>query len=691
MLNLKPVTTPANNLEGFKTWQKQLRDQQLARMSRKPVSITKPGMMLPGTGFPGPMIYVKTLLSLQSGVLDEQEYALHHLVKISHERGDKYRFDSFPGLAEALIEKVLDIASLVCGIDFSIAYSEDAMLMDDDALDGLRGTRGLAERVKSAAQSESKDKMQTQDYALRLTLINEAALVLRNMVMLEENATYLARLPPARDMLIVLLNLPQRPATVELHNYALEIGEQLTRFYPMTPEDPLFISLLQYVDSTDRGTILNSLRALSKMGVGLNQFPRLESVPLPIVQKICEWVLVEDEELQLACLDFLYLYTATPQNVEVLLSNQNLAGLVHHFCRLLLHSAKVYEMKPPASLPSKPSVSSTPTPAPLSAEETPIPRISQDLLDQLLLFEEPDRSSQWLKCCFEEDPTGEITQIALWQAYQLPFGMYQSQRPMLPAKDFITNVSTTFANASAQVMGGQPPRFVIKGIRPRTVPIDPRGREYMRCLWHTEAGSECGDFARDSSRLWEHVVTRHLEVKRDEENNGKFDVSVPGEAKYACQWAGCDRYSGEGCNTTAFNVGMHLKTHLPDQSGHAFQRGKHNTTTEAGRAAEKTPRITSWQTRNTVVDERQDAAGLPLMSVLVLRNLARVLPRTSSAVKTGRDVVFEVFGPVKERLYYVLAYNISLREYLPTLTNLIDRGSVLHTKPEEGHAKAFGL
>ena len=69
--------------------------------------------MLPGTGYDGPNIYVRCLLALKSGIETEQHYALHHLVKISMERGDKYRFESFAGLAEALIEKVLEITSLI--------------------------------------------------------------------------------------------------------------------------------------------------------------------------------------------------------------------------------------------------------------------------------------------------------------------------------------------------------------------------------------------------------------------------------------------------------------------------------------------------------------------------------------------------------------------------------------------------
>jgi len=97
---------------------------------------------------------------------------------------------------------------------------------------------------------------------------------------------------------------------------------------------------------------------------------------------------------------------------------------------------------------------------------------------------------------------------------------------------------------------------------------------------------------------------------------------------------------------------------------------------------------------NTATDERNDAAGLPLASVLVLRNLARQMAKLDdapqrdgapSAPKVGRgdgDVEMEerdswvrkVFAPVKDQLYFVMAHNLTLREHMVTLTKAIAAG-----------------
>lgn len=269
-----------------------------------------------------------------------------------------------------------------------------------------------------------------------------------------------------------------------------------------------------------------------------------------------------------------------------------------------------------------------------------------------------------LRSCFDEDPTGEITQIALWQAYQIPFAPFAATRPLLPAKDFITNVSTTFARASAQVMNGPTPRFVIRGIRARTVPVDPQGRAYSRCLWHLEGETECGEFAANGRSMWEHIVTTHLGVAKDEAGQHLLDVADT--ALHNCCWAGCTRFDGVAA-ASAFIVGMHVKTHMPDVSTTSTTKARHNVTPEAITNTTST----AWTMQNTMTDERFDAIGLPLTSALVLRNLARMLPKTSAGTKAdgeaNENVLWDYFGGIKDQLFYVMAHNQPLREWLAPL------------------------
>lgn len=215
-------------------------------------------------------------------------------------------------------------------------------------------------------------------------------------------------------------------------------------------------------------------------------------------------------------------------------------------------------------------------------------------------------------------------------------------------------------------MAGPIPRFVIRGIRARSVPVDLKGQPYAHCLWHVEGGKECGEFAANGKSMWEHVVTAHLGVTKDEA--GQYILDVADTTLHNCCWAGCTRFDGVGA-ASAFIVGMHVKTHLPDTSSASTQRAKYNITPDQASTTDTTHK--PWTMQNTMTDERLEAIGLPLTSALVIRNLARMLPRTSAGLdKEGgvnENVLWDYFGSVRDQLFYVMAHNQPLREWLAPL------------------------
>lgn len=729
------------------------------------------GMMAPGTGFPGPNIYLRALHAIRSKQPEEEAYALHHLVKISHERGDKYRFDQFPGLAEALIEKVIQGASLFYDVAWEICYAEEDMHLPS-RLNGLNGTADLLERIQALETLDIQDDLQPERQASALNMVNEAALIVRNMVMLHENALHVSMIPAVKDMLVIILNLPHRASVLELQHYALEIAEQLTRFWHLDAESPLYKSLLAQVDSEDRGRIITILRALGRIAMNLEYPNKLPGVTRRILQLLCNWLLVDDDELRNACLDFLYLFTGFVDNVEKLVHEVDVEVLVGQLTRLLQHGSQTFEERKGTAKSIK-----------SSSQAENAPKLSQAIVEQLSLLDEPERSSQWLRTCFEEDPTGEITQIQLWSAYNAAFADIMnnntSLKALMPAKDFITNVSTTFGGAMAQVItnNGQP-KYTIRGIRPRSIPVDPTTKKtYMRCCWqppslangYTDSekptSKECGEFTSGAKAMWEHVVAAHLNVPRDE--SGKFlleqkpDIDMAnGDAvnstkpsKYFCYWSGCKHFGSTGTESP-FEAGQHIKTHLPETGIRQAIHAKHNRTASTATSVPSSPHTKQGSSQatgssdsrngtgslpsattqpsipfryfNTVVDETNEGSGVPLAAMLVLRNLARQLgklpppssvyevvdshsplhkrthsesnpehhrstsakkPRLSDATKeaqaeTLRDEQDEadaakagwvprVFGPVKDQLAFVLAHNLSLRNYMGTLFKAI--------------------
>ncbi|KAI0014760.1 hypothetical protein F4780DRAFT_169762 [Xylariomycetidae sp. FL0641] len=668
---LRPVNTPGNNPIEFAKRQRQLRAQAAGLPDTQPPQRS----LHPGTGFDGPNIYTRCLQSLRSGIPAEQAFALYHLVKISYERGDKYKFESFLGLAEGLIEKALEIGSLFYDVEWQVAYFGDQDGSDPSLLDGLNGTDDILERIDKLQPKKVLDHLMPAEDVDRLLRITEAVLTIRNMLMLVDNAVYMSEVYSLRDLLCIILHLPNLENLVEIKHFALDIAEQLTPYLLLDSDDPLYQTLLKQLDSSDRGTILTALRAISRIAMNREETNRLQGVPPKVLQRIMDWLLLNDEELMDACLDFLYQYTAVVPNVESLLKAVNMEHVVPHLVRLLGHGAKRVKEDKVLEPEQK---------EPCTEEVAPLP---QDLQEKLAKTDEPQRCYHWLQSLFEEDAESHITQIAIWQAYQASFGaLTGGARNTLSAADFIRNVSTVFNGARAQIIRGpgEVQRFIIEGIRARTAPMDYETKEeHARCQWQVTKQplpKTCNQFYQGGKKMWDHVVTTHLGLAFSE--GGQLtNQEVPAK----CEWAGCLHYPSP-IKVPLQELTAHIKTHtsslgkrpLQDALDPSAKRPKRSYIKPA-----KTMTLT-WEQTFVTKDERnpkiEQAGGIPLSAVLVLRNIARNVVKTESEEALlkkhemggeGGGLNEKLFRPVMTQLFRVMTENKALAGYITSLLQLV--------------------
>ncbi|KAL8754730.1 MAG: hypothetical protein Q9184_005023 [Pyrenodesmia sp. 2 TL-2023] len=688
-LTLRGVVAPANNSTRFY--------QQVAQSQRGQKRKAK-DMTKPGCGYDGPNIYVRTLQSLRSGIPAEQEYALHHLVKISHERGDKFRFEAFPNLAEALAEYILGITSEYYDIKWKIDYMETDKSID--ALDGLNGTPGLRERMKLLPRIDVADDLETKEKSIHFEKVKEAGLTMRNLSLMEDNARYLSDMAEVRDMLTVVLSLPDDARLVELKHYMMDIAEMVTRFWVMPQDDPLYRILLDEINrSSDRGAILTCIRAICRISMNLKDNNNLQSVPITVIEKLANYLLLQDEELVGAVLDFLYQYTAVPSNVAILLFYSNnpkyrLAPLMKELCRLLRYGEVEVQTKSllQQAVPDVPAKD--------------IPEVPNDLLGQLLQMDEPERSNTWLKCVFEEHKDSEITQIALWQAYQARFTPYSNagnpNAPgLLPAAEFIKNVSVIFVNANAQVVNGQTSKFIIKGIRARQTPINTRLQPYFRCLWQAPNSSKsCNAFLQKAEDLYNHILTTHIGIARvpeGSESAGKWDHSDAHvvNPSIECHWAHCHRFAHgtprlqKTKGALAKHIRMHIPSNTPTKSTQPSNRTPANATrpftpNTLGPHGSHDPRFLvgadgqplarteiddlgreavyqNVSYFNTPIDEHGDPAGLSLTAILILRNLARNIPKAADLLQSGDVEIEKASDTGLEKWFDFASYNVGAK------------------------------
>ncbi|KAF2718388.1 hypothetical protein K431DRAFT_287670 [Polychaeton citri CBS 116435] len=679
-LTLKPVTTPANNPVFYSNERK----RKLADVAT-PLAKKYRHIMLPGTGFIGPNIYIRAQQALQSGIESEEAYALHHLVKISHERGEKYQFSQFPGLAEALVSYVLRIGRIFWDFDPDVSYAYP-LPEDDfatDYLDGLYSTTNLLDKLSKRMPKFTYGTVMDTTTHVELQRITEANLILRNMAMFDFNASYLAREPLTRDWLTLTLSLPKHSTVTELRVLALEAAEQIVKYMDVSEDDDLYYSLLALVqDTQDRAIATTGFRTLARISMSLPGPKKLERISKEVMQRCADFLMVDDEELRSSVLDFLISFTSFGANVEDLIDQIDIGSLTRQLSQLLLFDAK--EQRSPTKQP-KADDDDTTTPNDIP----PVPRLSRSVVESLTVkLDEPERSSEWLRMCFLPDSRSEMTQISLWQAYQSTFAPFHGSHPHLIAGDFIKNVSSTFQGATAQVAGQ---KYVIRGIRSRKVPVDsllagPRpesrnglsgekagAQELLKCSWKAESRvdgprdpitglptsskveeRECGEWSRSGEDILEHIIETHLRIPRKatspevydkmevdgmpngstETSKGKsFDFSKADSSVRRCRWSGCE-HTTDSYDVTSDKVpravlfARHISTHLPtslSSGAPGMETGNSQQYTEATKQT-KPPITGETVMYTTMEDEKHDLAGVPLGAALVLRNIARGLP-----------------------------------------------------------------
>lgn len=292
----------------------------------------------------------RIIMSLKSGLESEINYALNQLVQLSFQAGDELRNDHYPGLASMLFDKVSELEELV----------KDTRL------------HGKYDRVDHA------------EYTNKLERINEAALILRNMSLLQDNAVQFAEMRTPKEIATMALQLPNHPNLVEVKGYMLDMVEAMAHEFMYNPMDPLIDILMGGLDSDDRGILVGSLRALIRYLMGRDEVNRIAQTPLPVLERICAILMLEDEELVSACLDFLYQYTTNEDNVASLLSQKNGVETVRQLIRLLVFQGITGEQLV--------YVRSHRKQRPPIAE---IPLLPPEIVNDLLSFTEPERATKW--------------------------------------------------------------------------------------------------------------------------------------------------------------------------------------------------------------------------------------------------------------------------------------------------------
>ncbi|KAI7159064.1 hypothetical protein KC316_g13732 [Hortaea werneckii] len=203
---------------------------------------------------------------------------------------------------------------------------------------------------------------------------------------------------------------------------------------------------------------------------------------------------------------------------------------------------------------------------------------------------------------------------------------------------------------------------------------------------------ECGEWFRHSNEMLKHILKEHMQIPRKPSDdrmdmdtsswpsrpgsamaNGTpsaqgtpvppstqkpgsenladvFEFAAADKAVHRCRWASCKRTSADPsfASPGPANVprtalfARHIQTHIPNTSSDASNT-EHNvsppapsSSTAAGTQA-TLPKSIEKITYRTFEDEKGDAAGVPLGAALVLRNIAKFMPKSLGRNGTAAD------------------------------------------------------
>ena len=287
-------------------------------------------------------------MSLKTELEADVEHSMKALVRVSFEAGDEFLAVHWPSLCDLLFDIIREELQYVKG-------------------------------------NVSSDRVDDGAFLKRLERLNDACLVVRNMSLQTDNARRFAALNTPKDILVQGLNLPSHASLTEVMGYSLDMAEAMAAFLPFSANDPLLAVLTQGLESSDRGTMLGSVRAMCRFIMSRDDYNnRMADIPMKSIHRVTSILMLEDEELVSACLDFLYQYTLHEDNIKALLNPPEGYELVRHLVRLLLFQGITGEQLVYIKMVKKGQ--------PPSFD---IPHLPDEIVRELLAFAEPERATQW--------------------------------------------------------------------------------------------------------------------------------------------------------------------------------------------------------------------------------------------------------------------------------------------------------
>ncbi|KAI8072318.1 hypothetical protein BC940DRAFT_344380 [Gongronella butleri] len=500
-------------------------------------------------------IRTRLLLCLQSSLPNEVDWAFNMLVQLTG-TSENFNLDTQPELLDRFLP-------------FVEPFLARHMLEEHDG---------------SGAAATMMEFFLDQPDQEQLERVLQVFHILRNYSFLEANLRPIVAHPRWPQVLVACVTrIDSASPLAELMRYALDILENISPHMiansHLSP-DPCLHALCSLLFSKDRTLILGGLRGLTRMAVNeVNERALLATMMHEdLVDRLFQLLLIDDEELAGAALEFIYQYTGLRGSrdwVALLLQSYpgNLVGLLVGY---LSYKSPITRTRRAAE-----SIHGIPTAQLAASAANPTFQIIPDLNNKNYEdLDEPFRCLGWLKETYSDgEDTDMIPFKDLYDTYEQRF---RDSKP-LNVQETFTVLSAVFKQSPEVESRFKADPMQTELVRIKLSPVQDKTR--TPCKW-----TGCQSVVAPEE-LWDHIHAAHLPAQDG------------GGAVYTCGWQKCHR---TGFSTVS-DLERHWRVHVC-----TLYRTKY--TRQAKSRMKFTP--------DRMLVDAAEVEGVPLTAALVLRNIA---------------------------------------------------------------------
>lgn len=455
--------------------------------------------------------------------------------------------------------------------------------------------------LTNAERSPAEDMFCSKKGQEMLERVLQVFHIIRNFSFIDMNIRRLAHHETLRHLLMMGLALPPDSQYAELSRHCLDIMENIApQIMVANPSDPYLMAMTWLLYTNDRALILGAIRALTRVAVTEVNERVLGVGDKHILDRMIQFLLVDDEELVAATLEYFYQCSSLRGSFSTELVRSYPGNLIGLLTGYLSYKSKLA----PQSSTLNSTVHGLPA-ALLAKSKSQVPPIIPDLTDYMHL-DEPYRCLGWIKEKLISATIDDAIPLKeLFTTYRELFG---KDKP-LGIKEFYTVLKIAYPQPQSvekNVQNNTCPmdELILRNIKyaPKKVPERKHLNMYRfgrntRCSWFTYTAvkchwKDCSETFKTDADLHRHIVSTHLEPSKEEDEK---------EQQYTCRWMSCDR-NGFKHKSTIIN---HMRTHFAGKI-RKQQRARKDDFTIA-----KIP-----------IDD-SEVSGVPLTAALLLRNLVR--------------------------------------------------------------------